>query len=146
MEGIVQQGSSKLYFDSKCVDGGLTSVVGCLSQGSLPAERNKLADSDWRTKVLFGARYMFGDAASLTLEYYYNGEGYSPAEFDSYMRGVDLRRQAAAQNLPIPTNLLGNFGFAPSDPGSPQSSLLIRCAAITRCSATNRLKLQMIGR
>lgn len=120
MEGIVQQGSSKLYFDSKCVDGGLTSVVGCLSQGSLPAERNKLADSDWRTKVLFGARYMFGDAASLTLEYYYNGEGYSPAEFDSYMRGVDLRRQAAAQNLPIPTNLLGNFGFAPSDPGSPQ--------------------------
>lgn len=123
VEGIGFQGSSKLYFDTDCVS-STTAAIACVSSGKMPGGYTQVDDSGVRIKALAGGRWQFGDNASLTFEYLYNGEGYNSAEFQTFAQGAQLRQQALASSatgIPIPQPLLSLLNPTNSaDPGAPQ--------------------------
>ncbi len=123
VDGIAQRGSSRFYFDK------LDPTV--LAAGNVAALRTRLEDTDIRPKVLLGARWMPEDAggkplsfllkdATFSLEYYYNGEGYSSTEFKEVGTALTLMQKATAMGVTIPAG--GSLFAAPgtTDPGSPQ--------------------------
>lgn len=71
----------------------------------------KTLGDDLVGKTLVGGRYTFGDDSLLGLEYHFNGDGYTPAEFDSALKMVAAVAGAGLRpSLPA----------ASSDAGSPQ--------------------------
>jgi len=123
VDGIAQRGSSRIYLDK------LDPTV--MATGDVSRLRTKLNDTDIRPKLLLGARWMPEDAgakplsfllkdATFSLEYYYNGEGYSAKEFRDVGNALTLMGKAAALGITVPA---GSSLFAApgvSDPGSPQ--------------------------
>lgn len=118
VEALGQTGSARNYFDPACVASTLAFVT-CKLANKVPAGRTKLDDGVFRPRVIVGTRYMFGDAASVTAEYLFNGDGYNREEFGAYMSGLQLFTTAQRQGLPMPVTP-GLLPSAPSDPGSPQ--------------------------
>jgi hypothetical protein len=118
-ELLGQTGSARTYFDATCT-ADLAAMLGCVGSGKSPVGTTALQDNGVRWKGLLGARYQFGEAASVSAEYYFNTEGYTPAEFKAFAGALALRQQASLQGLAIPSGLLGNFGPQTSDPGTPQ--------------------------
>jgi hypothetical protein len=123
VEAIGYQGSSKLYFDPDCI-ASQAAAIGCVQSGKMPAGYTQIDDSGVRIKALAGGRWQFGDNASFTFEYFYNGEGYNSSEFNTFARGAQFRQQAVAAQaagLPIDPNLLALLNpMSVADPGSPQ--------------------------
>ena len=123
VEAVGYQGSSKLYFDNACID-NMASAIGCVAAGKSPAGYTKIDEDGIRIKALAGGRWQFGDNASFTFEYLYNGEGYNSSEFDTFAKGALLRQQAisaAASGLPVPTSALSMLMPTTSaDSGAPQ--------------------------
>ena len=123
VDGVAQRGSSRLYF------GNLQPAL--LATGDVASLRVHLNDADIRPKVLLGARYMWDDPgskpwsfatkdATLSVEYYYNAEGYSASEFRDMGKALTLMRKAAAMGVTIPPSASLFSGPGSSDPGSPQ--------------------------
>ena len=123
LEAIGYQGSSKLYFDPDCIT-TQAAAVGCVNSGKMPAGYTQIDDPGVRVKALAGGRWQFGDNASFTFEYFYNGEGYNSSEFNTFARGALFRQQALAAQAagaPIPASLVGLLNpNNPADAGSPQ--------------------------
>lgn len=118
-EVLGQQGSSRVYFDGSCTQ-SLTAALGCVGSGKAVAANTQLDSAALRWKALFGARYQFGEAASVSAEYFLNTEGYTAREFGALAGALRLRQQAALQGMSIPAGALGSFGQQQSDPGTPQ--------------------------
>ncbi len=80
IEGRVQKGSEALYPTQSTNPFGLTMAA------------TKSDDSDLKTIGLFGLSYTLESGPTLTLEYLYNGQGYTSSEARVY---YDLRQQAS---------------------------------------------------
>lgn len=118
-EALAQQGSQRVYADEGCVDDP-AALLGCLASGRVPAARTRFADDAVVLKALVGARYMFEDSGILSLEYFHNGEGYSQAEYQSFLRLLATSRELAKTNAQAAALVARAAGQGAADPGSPQ--------------------------
>lgn len=91
-EVLVQQGSDRLRVDADCVDddvqaegpsaGVPVALAGCARAGTAPLTRDRFDDDGVYPRLLVGTRSMFGDGTTLTLEYLYQADGFTQAEWD----------------------------------------------------------------
>ena len=91
-EALFQFGSSKLYPDHLCASGGACNPATALSA-------SKLTDGNVYPRVLVGGRTQFRDESTLSLEYYYQADGYSNLEFEDFLR---LLAKAQMANVTTP--------------------------------------------
>jgi len=87
VKALFQVGSGKLYPNHQCANGGL-----CNPQTALFA--SKLSDGNLYPRVLVGGRTQFRDESTLSLEYYYQSDGYSAQEFEDYLRLLSRAQMA----------------------------------------------------
>lgn len=92
-EALFQFGSGKVYPDHLCATGGSCNPLTALSA-------SKLTDGNVYPRVLVGGRTQFRDESTLSLEYYYQADGYSDLEFEDFLRLL-IRAQMA--NVQAPT-------------------------------------------
>jgi hypothetical protein len=121
LEALFQTGSSRLYVDPACA-GDAQALAACVSAGTAPLGYSLLEDGGLRTKALVGGRYFFEDNATLSAEYYFNGDGYDSGSFARFLGltaqarrlvGLDPRKAAALVSVLNP-------GGISTDPGAPQ--------------------------
>lgn len=110
-EILVQSGSSRLYFNPDCVADAATALA-CASRQEAFVDRTLLDDPALRPTVLAGGRYTFPDDSMLSAEYLFQSDGYTPAQFQDQVNGLDLLQQAAAvgitpNRIPGATEFLG---------------------------------------
>jgi hypothetical protein len=111
-EGLFQQGYSNFYANPSCVTGP-TALAECAITKSSFAGYTQTDSSTFIPKMLFGGRYTLDNNGLLSLEYYYNGEGYTESEFKDYVSLVRYG-EAASSYLPKGTQL--------SIPGLPSAN------------------------
>ncbi len=125
-EAIAQQGRDALSYHSECLpgaDGNPQSVLACRASGQQAVMRPDAESSSLFARVIAGTRYTFSDDSTVSLEYYFNGAGLSPAQFAD--RTAFLRKLpdalAAAQRLPpeLQAQLPDPSSFAGGDAGQP---------------------------
>jgi hypothetical protein len=107
LEALLQLGSTRRFADSAVANGGLPSAA--TIDAVLP--QRKLASNAFSPHVVLGTRHMFADESNLSVEYYYQADGYSSAELEDYVR---LLARAKALGL------APSFGAPSSQGGLPQ--------------------------
>lgn len=70
----------------------------------------KAVGDDFVVKGLLGPRYTFADDATLGLEYYFNGDGYTPSEFDNALQVLQA----------LPPATVAMAAASGGDSGTPQ--------------------------
>jgi hypothetical protein len=90
-EALFQLGSGKVYPDHLCATGGGS----CNPATALSA--SKLTDGNVYPRVLVGGRTQFRDESTLSLEYYYQADGYSDLEFEDFLRLLTKAQMANIQ-------------------------------------------------
>jgi len=103
VETLFQFGSGKLYPSQACASGGICNPLTALSA-------SKLSDGNLYPRLLVGGRTQFRDESTLSVEYYYQGDGYSAQEFEDYLRLLS-RAQMAGISPMQPTG--GTSGSIP---------------------------------
>ena len=91
LELLVQRGSDTLRVDGDCVDDDVVDegplptprLMGCVIAGATPIVRDRLDDDALYPRLLVGTRSMFGDGTTVTVEYLYQADGFTQAEWDS---------------------------------------------------------------
>lgn len=89
-EVLVQRGSDRLRVNGDCVDDDLVDegpiatprLMGCAVAGTKPIARDRLDDDGILPRLLVGTRSMFGDGTTVTVEYLYQADGFTAAEWD----------------------------------------------------------------
>jgi hypothetical protein len=121
LEALFQTGSSRLYVNPACA-GDAQALAACAAAGTPPLDYALLEDGGLRTKALVGARYFFEDSATLSAEYYFNGDGYDSGAFTRFLGLAAHARQLAAGDPQRAAALFEvlNPGGATTDPGTPQ--------------------------
>ena len=116
-EFLIQTGSSRDYLNSDCLK-STTAALACNSKGTSFVSKSKLDDGSFFPKVLVGSRRQFDDESFLSVEYLYQADGYSQAQFQDQVNAFDLILQAKA--LGVPANRLPNLSPSASTDGVPQ--------------------------
>ncbi len=99
-EALFQQGSARPFVNHWCVaDGAGFGSPGCPDPAAAIGP-SKLADSAITARVLVGGRTMFKDESTLSIEYYYQGDGDSDLEFEDTLRAL-VRAQQSHVALPF---------------------------------------------
>ena len=104
IESLFQVGSGKLYPNHACANGGV-----CNPQTALSA--SKLEDGVLYPRLLVGGRTQFRDESTLSVEYYYQADGYSALEFEDYLRLASRAQMAGLTGVGQPTG--GSTGAIP---------------------------------
>jgi hypothetical protein len=119
-EGLVQQGSSRVYVDHSCVK-DVQAAIACNSNRTPFAARSRLDDTTFYPQVLAGVRKQFSDDSFLQLEYLYQADGYRPDQYQDLISGLDGINQARALGIPVPPSAsLFSGSSAPSSDATPQ--------------------------
>lgn len=79
IEALFQFGSSRLYADHLCA-----AATVCNFQTAISA--SKVRDGQLYPRLVIGGRTQFRDESLLSIEYYYQADGYSDQEFEDYLR------------------------------------------------------------
>ena len=103
-EALFQFGSGKLFANHACANGGICNPSTALSA-------SKLTDGNLYPRLLVGGRTQFRDESTLSLEYYYQGDGYSALEFEDYLRLLARAQAAGITTISQPTG--GTTGAVP---------------------------------
>ncbi|HND12653.1 MAG TPA: hypothetical protein PLY80_19570, partial [Pseudomonadota bacterium] len=103
-EALFQFGSGKLFANHACANGGICNPSTALSA-------SKLTDGNLYPRLLVGGRTQFSDESTLSLEYYYQGDGYSALEFEDYLRLLARAQAAGITTISQPTG--GTTGAVP---------------------------------
>lgn len=119
-EVLGQLGNPRLFVDAACVETAQAFGRCVRTKAKEIATRRRLDDGEPVVKALLGARYFFEDSALLSLEYFFNGEGYTPDEFQDYVRALARGRALAAANPAMAPAVSRLMGQGSGDPGSPQ--------------------------
>lgn len=91
-ELLLTEGTQRSYVNADCVS-GLEAAAGCAASGAPLFGQFKLNDGNIYPRLLVGTRHNFSDESSISAEYLYVGDGYSPTEFQSFVRGITLAQQ-----------------------------------------------------
>lgn len=116
-EFLIQSGSGRDYVTSECVT-GVMAALGCNSARKAFIGKSKLDDGAFYPKLLVGTRRQFNDESFLSVEYLYQADGYTKAQFQDLVNALDLVQQAKAFGLP--TNQIPNLAPTSSVDGVPQ--------------------------
>lgn len=121
-EFLVQQGSARQYIKPQCVGGTILDAQGCLASGGF-VDR-KLNDSSYFPQLLAGVRKTFDDDSFISVEYMYQADGYTRAQFQDQINALDLFNQARALGINVPSSIFSTgtardgipsrFSFAPT--------------------------------
>lgn len=87
VEALFQFGSGRLFPNHACASGGFCNPLTALTA-------SKLSDGNLYPRLILGGRTQFKDESLLSVEYYYQGDGYSALEFEDFL-GLAARAQAA---------------------------------------------------
>ncbi len=88
VEALFTEGTQRVYVNGECVDEDVNETLGCLVSGTPVFARTKLNNGIIYPRVLTGIRRAFSDESTLSLEYLWVGDGYTPVEFQNFVRGV----------------------------------------------------------
>lgn len=127
LEAIAQTGSPRSFVTSECVE-SQQAAARCIFQGTPLIEPTLLDSNRVFPKVLVGMRRQFADESMFSLEYLFQNDGYTRAQFQDFVSALDLLQQAAALGLPQAQAALSSFGLVPQE-GVPQKFVF---EAITR--------------
>lgn len=116
-EFLIQQGSARDYINHDCITSALVALS-CNSAGKPFVAQTKLNDSSYTPRLLVGTRRQFDDESFLSVEYLYQADGYTAAQFQDQVSALDLVAQAKA--LGVPANRLPNLTPTASTDGVPQ--------------------------
>lgn len=118
VDALFQSGSTRDYVNETCVK-STAAALDCALRETVPISKARLNDPAILPRVLVGSRYQFPDESLLSVEYLYQADGYSQAEFTALVQGLQLLKDAKA--LGIPANLLPAApGAASQADGTPQ--------------------------
>ena len=99
-EFLIQTGSARDFVAGPCVSSVTAAVAGGAAHTSFIG-KTRLDDGVFYPKVLVGTRRQFDDDSFVSLEYLYQADGYSPAQFQDYVNAADLLTQARAAGIPL---------------------------------------------
>lgn len=107
VEAMFQQGSARSFVDHGCITGGA-----CASPQAMLGT-SKLDSKTIYPRVLVGFRTMFKDESTLSIEYYYQGDGDSDLEFEDRVRALKKLSQLIPLGVVQTGSLPARFGFDP---------------------------------
>lgn len=102
VESLFQVGSGKNYPNHACASEGICNPQTVYSP-------SKLSDGNVYPRILVGGRTQFRDESTLSLEYYYQSDGYSALEFEDYLRLVSRAQMAGISTLGQTTGANGSI-------------------------------------
>lgn len=100
LEALFQQGSARDSVVSSCVS-SLTEAAGCVLSRTAFTQKGLLEDERVLPSVLVGTKRQFSDDSLLSLEYLYQADGWSKAQFQDFANGLGLVDDGRRQGLPI---------------------------------------------
>ncbi len=100
LEALLQQGSTRQTVVPECVSSPLAALH-CANAGRPILEEAKKDDSTVYPKVLVGTRRQFSDDSMLSLEYLWQADGWTKAQFQDFASALDLLNQGRAMGLPV---------------------------------------------
>lgn len=106
VEALFQFGSSRLYPDHGCASGGACNLASALSA-------SKLHNGAVYPRVLVGGRTQFKDESTLSIEYYYQADGYSDLEFGDFLKLLVRAQMFGAAPSAGNTPMGGSSGALP---------------------------------
>lgn len=112
VEGLVQRGSARALPVGECLTDRFAAVACGLAQRPF-FTTPRLDEQRLRPTVLAGARYQFEDESLFSLEYLFQDEGLTHAEFQDYVNALALARVARRLGVPFE----GVPGAAPQQGG-----------------------------
>lgn len=92
IESLFQMGSGKNYPSHACISEGICNPQTVFSP-------SKLSDGNIYPRILVGGRTQFRDESTLSVEYYYQADGYSSLEFEDYLRLLSRAQMAGLTTL-----------------------------------------------
>lgn len=104
LEALFQFGSGRMFPNHACANGGF-----CIPQKAFTS--SKISDGNLYPRVLVGGRTQFRDESLLSLEYYYQGDGYSDVEFEDFLKLLHRAQAAGLSSLLQPAG--GSSGAVP---------------------------------
>ncbi|MBS1153943.1 MAG: hypothetical protein H6Q89_5641 [Myxococcaceae bacterium] len=117
-EFLIQSGTNRDYFVPECVASREVALA-CGTAGKPFLTKSRLDDSALYPKLLVGTRRQFGDESLLSIEYLYQADGYTRAQFQDLVNALDFSQQARA--LGVPANRLPNLNPTATADGNPQN-------------------------
>lgn len=98
VEALLQQGSPRSYPVHGCVE-DLAAVARCAAGRRPPASQSRIDDGTVLPRILTGARTMFPDETSLSLEYLFQADGLTPAQLQDQVALLGTLREARRAGL-----------------------------------------------
>jgi len=92
LEALFTEGTQRTYVNGDCV-ADQAAALGCVVAGKSLFGQTKLDNGVLYPRLLAGVRRAFSDESTLSLEYLWVSDGYTPTEFQNFVRGVTLARQ-----------------------------------------------------
>lgn len=99
VEALLQQGSPRSYVKPDCV-ATLGNAFGCAQQSGSLYELRRLDDEAVLPRVLVGTRRQFTDESIASLEYLYQADGWTRADYQASADALVLLRDARALGVP----------------------------------------------
>jgi hypothetical protein len=114
VEALFQEGSARSFPNHACLvnPGG----PGCTDPVNMAFTPSKLDNGAFQPRVIVGMRTIFKDESSLSIEYYYQSDGYSDLEFEDLVRGLVKANQLGLMTTLTPSSngaLPSKFTFDP---------------------------------
>ncbi len=97
-EALLQTGSARAYPQSGCVR-DVPAALACAQNGTALFARDRLEDPALYARALVGARYQSEEETLFSVEYLYQGDGYTPTQFQDQISALALVDQARARGL-----------------------------------------------
>lgn len=117
LEALFQTGSARDLVNEACVESPTTALE-CGVLGTPFLEKRQLNDGVLRPRILVGGRRMFADESLLSLEYYWQADGYTPQQLQALVNGLEIAKRAVAMG--VPADRVPSFGAPPATDGVPQ--------------------------
>jgi len=116
VEALLQTGSARSFPNHACLTAAFSPA--CADPIHMAFAPSRVDSGSFYPRVIVGTRTLFRDESSLSIEYYYQSDGYSDQDFQDFVRGlVLLQKIPGAGNTLTGTNNTGalpnRFTFDP---------------------------------
>lgn len=99
-ELLVQSGSARDVITSECV-ASQVAALGCVAKGTAALNKPLLDDKSIYPRLLVGTKRQFSDDSLLSLEYLYQSDGWTKAQFQDYASALGLLDAGRKAGLPV---------------------------------------------
>jgi hypothetical protein len=99
-EALLQSGSARDFVVSECVASAVDAAA-CAQQQRAVVVKSRLDDPFILPRVLVGAKRQFSDDSLVSLEYLWQADGWTAANFRDFANALELLQQGRAAGLPV---------------------------------------------